>query len=119
MVVEVNPAQVIQRAFQGITSEEAVEMVNVGKVTQYPPEVLLCQEGAIETTFYILLEGVVRVTKVINEVEARHLGDLMPGEFFGEMSIIHNAPRNASVMCLQPCKVLEIHKDDFDNLVRH
>ena len=110
--------QVIKRAFPGISQSEAEEMVSVGQVNTYPEGVLLCQEDAVEDIFYILLDGQVRVTKVINQEQTRLLGDLVPGDFFGEMAIIHNAPRNASVRTTQPCRVLEIHKDGFDDLVR-
>lgn len=93
-------------------------MVAAGKIAEFPPEVVLCREGAIEKTFYILLDGKVKVTKVINDEEQRHLSDLHPGDFFGEMAIIHDAPRNATVVTVTACTVLEFHKDDFDSLVR-
>jgi len=60
----------------------------------------------------------VRVTKVINESEDRFLADLTPGAFFGEMALIHEAPRTASVLTMSPVTVLEIDKDHFDELVR-
>lgn len=112
------PASIIRRAFPGITLAEADEMVSVGSVVRYDQDFVLCQEGNVETTFYLLLSGQVRVSKTINEEEVRHLGDLNPGDFFGEMAIIHDAPRNATVVTVTPCVVLEIHKSDFDTLVR-
>jgi signal transduction histidine kinase len=114
----IHPALIIQRAFPGIVLSEAEKMVAVGNVAQYEPGVMLCNEGQIETIFYLLLAGRVRVTKMINDEEVRHLGDLDPGDFFGEMAIIHDAPRNATVVTLSLCTVLEIHKSDFDALVR-
>jgi signal transduction histidine kinase len=115
---QISPAQVVQKAFPGISPLEAETMVSVGKVTAYPDKVDLCVEGAVESIFYIILDGQVRVTKVINASESRFLGDLEPGDFFGEMALIHNAPRVASVATLVPTTVLEIHKEDFESLVR-
>jgi signal transduction histidine kinase len=111
-------ALIVQRAFPGISVEEAHKMVAVGASKAYAQGVPLCREGEVETIFYILLSGRVRVTKTINDEQVRHLGDLAPGDFFGEMALIHDAPRNASIVTLEPCTVLEIHKDDFDQLVR-
>jgi signal transduction histidine kinase len=85
----------------------------------YPEGVILCTEGAIEDTFYILLEGQVRVSKVINEEEVRLLSHLYPGDFFGEMALIHNAPRVATVVTMSPVDVLEIHKRDFDAILKN
>jgi len=42
---------------------------------------------------------------------------LATGDFFGEMALIHNAPRAATVTTITPATVLEIHKDDFTHLL--
>ncbi len=109
---------IIRRAFPGIPPEEADEMVAIGEVRQYPSGVVLCRENAVEETFYVLLDGMVEVTKVINDAEVRVLKQLEAGDFFGEMGLIHNAPRVATVTALTPITVLEIHKSAFENLLR-
>jgi len=114
----ISPRDIIQKAFPGIPAKEAKDMVELGKVLSYDPEIVLCREGAIEDTFYIILEGDVRVTKVINHDEDRLLKHLLPGDFFGEMGLIHNAPRGASVTTTVPTTVLCIHKSDFDRMLR-
>ena len=68
-------------------------MVSSSVQHSYPPDTVLCHEGALETTFYMILSGQVRVTKVINDAEERLLKYLGSGDFFGEMAIIQNAPR--------------------------
>ncbi|HEX9029679.1 MAG TPA: cyclic nucleotide-binding domain-containing protein, partial [Anaerolineales bacterium] len=107
-------SSIIQNAFPGISSREAVRLSGAGRVCAYPPETILCHEDALETTFYIILEGEVLVTKHINDMEARELKHLHPGDFFGEMAIIHNAPRAATVKSISPLTVLEIEKDAFN-----
>jgi signal transduction histidine kinase len=108
---------IIQVAFPGILAEEAVRLASTGRVCTYPADTILCHEDAIETTFYIILEGEVLVTKHINDAEARELKRLHPGDFFGEMALIHNAPRAATVKSVAPITVLEIDKDAFDALL--
>ena len=117
MVKKSSPSEIIQKAFPGISQKEAGEMAISGKVHSYPPNVILCKEAALESIFYVLLEGEVRVTKVINQTEVRVLKILGPGDFFGEMALIHNAPRAASVTTLLPTTVLEINKQIFDQML--
>jgi signal transduction histidine kinase len=112
------PIQILLYAFPGIPDTEAEELVKRGEVRSYPPGTILCHEGALEDTFYIILNGEVEVTKALDEIQARRLNQLGPGDFFGEMAIIHNAVRAASVACLTPTTVLEIHRDAFDLLMR-
>ncbi len=109
---------IIQTAFPGILEPEAAEMAESGRVRTYPKNWVLCRENALEEIFYIILDGEVRVTKVIDDVEVRELKILHPGAFFGEMALIHNAPRAATVTTLSPTTVLEIHKPAFDQMLR-
>ena len=104
----------LQKAFPGIPDSEADDLLDVGEVVQYMPGKVLCTEGAVEDIFYILLDGKVKVSKVINDQEDRFLKHLIPGDFFGEMGIIHNAPRAASVATTENSTVLEINKDAFE-----
>ena len=108
---------IIQIAFPGILPEEAVRLASTGRVCSYPTDTSLCHEDALETTFYIILDGEVLVTKHINDAEARELKHLHPGDFFGEMALIHNAPRAATVTSVVPITVLEIDKDAFDSML--
>ena len=108
----------IRKAFPGIYEAEVDTMVEIGSFKQYPSGICLCQEGAVEETFYILLDGEVLVTKEINSVENRLLKQLYPGDFFGEMGLIHDAPRAASVTTTSPVKVLEIDKSSFNQTLQ-
>lgn len=117
MTQEIEPIHVVCRAFPEMTDQEAAEMVALGNVHSYTIDTLLCSEGSVEHTFYILLEGEVEVTKVINETQDRFLANLKPGDFFGEMALIQDAPRAASVRTISPVTVLEIYKDHFEDLV--
>lgn len=112
-----SPREIIQYAFPGIRVTEAEELAKSGKINTYPVGSVLCHEDAIEDTFYILLEGDVNVTKLISTAEARLLKSLGPGDFFGEMALIHNAPRAATITTVTPVTVLEINKETFGNLL--
>ncbi len=107
----------IQKAFPGIKTEDVETMVCSGEVHAYPPQHILCQEGALEKIFYIILDGRVKVTKLIDETDVRELSILEQGDFFGEMALIHDAPRAATVKTIGPTTVLEIRKTDFEKFL--
>jgi signal transduction histidine kinase len=68
--------------------------------------------------FYVLLSGEVEVTKEINPDDHRLLKYLRPGDFFGEMGIIHDAPRAATVSTTTQASVLEIDKEGFQEVLQ-
>ncbi len=115
----INPLEILLSAFPGIPRGEAEELIAVGRVHSYPPDTILCHENAIASTFYIILQGKVQVSKIINRDQIRVLKSLNPGDFFGEMALIHNAPRAATVTTTLATTVLEIQKASFDRLIRH
>lgn len=108
----------IRRAFPDISDEEANFLISIGEVRAYPPDTVLCREGALEDTFYIILEGEVLVSKMINEMRDRPLKPLFAGDFFGEYALIHDAPRSATVITSTPTTVLEIRRADFNQLLK-
>jgi signal transduction histidine kinase len=113
------PARIIPRAFPGIKPEEVQEIIINSQIKSYPAGTILCKEDAIEHTFYMILEGEFEVTKTINNMEKRLLKTLIAGDFFGEMALIHNAPRAATVQSLTPAVVLELDKQGFDRVLKH
>ncbi len=71
----------------------------------------------MSSNFYIILRGKVLVTKLIAHDQVRNLKILVAGDFFGEMAIIHKAPRAATVTTIEPTRVIEIYKEAFDQLL--
>jgi signal transduction histidine kinase len=113
------PSKIIPRAFPGIKPNEIEELITNSQVCSYIPGSILCHENAVEDRFYMILEGDVEVSKVINNTETRLLKTLGPGDFFGEMAIIHNAPRAATVTAKTDLVTLELDKAGFDRVLRN
>lgn len=113
------PSRIIPRAFPGIQLHEIEELIANSQVRSYEAGTILCHENAIEDRFYMILEGEVEVTKNINNNETRLLKTLSPGDFFGEMALIHNAPRAATVTAKSPLTTLELDKSGFDRVLHN
>lgn len=112
------PKEIIPKAFPGISQLEIDELLTRSSVNNYADGIILCHEGKTESKFYILLDGRVKVTKTINNIEQKLLKTLEAGDFFGEMAIIHNAPRAASVTTSGPTTVMEIDRENFDRVLQ-
>ena len=65
-------------------------------------------------SLYIILSG--RLKVMMSDAEGKEviLTILGPGEFFGEMGLIDDSPRSASVLAIEPCELLSIAKRDFN-----
>ncbi len=113
------PSRIIPRAFPGIKPNEIEELIANSQVRSYSPGVVLCHENAVEDRFYMILEGEAEVTKSINNSEARLLKTLGAGDFFGEMALIHNAPRAATVKSKSDLTTLELDKSAFDRVLKN
>jgi len=112
------PSRIIPRAFPGIKPDEIEELIANSQVHSYLPGSVLCRENAVEDRFYMILDGEVEVTKNINNSESRLLQTLSAGDFFGEMALIHNAPRAATVTAKSPLTTLELDKFAFDRVIQ-
>lgn len=113
------PSKIIPQAFPGITPDEVQELISHSQVHSYTAGTVLCHENKVETIFYMILEGEVEVTKNINQLEERLLKTLRPGDFFGEMGLIHNAPRAATVTAKTDLVALELDQAAFENVLKH
>jgi len=119
MTANRTPSKIIPRAFPGIKANEIEELIAHSQVRNYAPGAVLCRENATEDRFYMILEGEAEVTKVINNSETRLLKTLNAGDFFGEMALIHNAPRAATVTAKTNLTTLELDKAAFDRVLKN
>ena len=119
MTTQRAPSRIIPRAFPGIKPQEIEELIANSMVRSYTPGTVLCHENAIEDRFYMILEGEAEVTKNINNKEERLLKTLSPGDFFGEMALIHNAPRAATVTVKTALTTLELDKSSFERVLHN
>jgi serine phosphatase RsbU (regulator of sigma subunit) len=108
---------IIKTTFAGVDEETLNVLRHVAERKEYPAKTVLCQQGEIEHTFYIVVDGRLSVVQRVDEGEERLLGLLGKNTIFGEMSLIDNSARMATVMTLTPTTVLEITEQVFDELV--
>jgi ATP-binding cassette subfamily B protein len=67
--------------------------------------------------FYIIVHGSVEVVGRGRDDEEHRYSVLQDGEFFGEIALLSNVPRTASVRALTPCLLLSLARKDFHELL--
>ncbi len=73
---------------------------------------VLTRQGDRGREFFVLIEGSVEVRK-----DGRKVNTLGPGDFFGEIALVSNAPRTATVTAASPVRVLVVIDRAFRRLL--
>lgn len=84
----------------------------------YPPETILTHQGEAEQTFYVIESGCVVVVRRMEDGDEQVLATLGPRQTFGEMALLDDNPRLATVKTLTESNVLEITAEKFRQLLR-
>jgi CRP-like cAMP-binding protein len=79
---------------------------------EFEPGHVIARVGEIGTGFFVIAEGLVKVIR-----DGAEVADLGPGGFFGELSVIDGAPRNAQVIAVEPTRCLGIASWDFEAML--
>jgi CRP/FNR family transcriptional regulator, cyclic AMP receptor protein len=84
---------------------------------EFPRGTALFREGEPGQHMYVIHSGRVTVTKNVGDVE-KVLAVLGPGEFFGEMAILNDKPRSATVTCAEDSRLLVVDAKTFEAMIR-
>jgi len=94
--------------------EEQLRMIATMVTRRSAPRSNTIMAGGDPTdSLYIVLSGRLKVMMSDSDGKEVILAILGPGEYFGEMGLIDDEPRSASVVTLEPCELLSIAKRDF------
>jgi ATP-binding cassette subfamily B protein len=113
---------------------EAARLQNIPMFAQLPPNVLnalanrlaverfaagedIIRQGDVGDKLYVVQRGQVEVLASDRSGATRPLAVLREGDYFGEMALLHDAPRAASVRARSPVQVYTLSKVDFTGLV--
>jgi hypothetical protein len=75
------------------------------------------KDGDIGTEMYIIQAGKVELLKVVFGNEDV-ISTLEKGDFFGEMAVLENLPRNLSARAAEDCEVIAINGTTFDKMIK-
>ena len=85
---------------------------------RYAAGEVIVREGEIASRFYVITSGEVEIVQQVDGAE-RQLRRLGPGRHFGEVALLQNSKRTASVRAVTDTTVPAIARQDFASLVGH
>jgi CRP-like cAMP-binding protein len=100
--------------FSKLSKKELEEVAHIADELDLPNGKLMAEEGDRGREFFVLLEGEADVTKGDQSINTMREGD-----FFGEIALVTQMPRTASVTATTDVRVLVITERDFGALLKH
>ena len=104
--------------FSGVDDADLESLSSLVIERRFPKHKVIVEEGAPGDFMYIICDGRVKVTKLSGDGREKILELLDGGDFFGEMSLLDDAPRSASVEALSDVRVLALARNDFLELLK-
>lgn len=99
--------------FRHLAEADANVLTSHCTTRTYPANTVLITEGDSSDSLYVILEGEVKVYVSDPHGKEAILNLMGPGEYFGELALLDDAPRSASVVTMMPTKVMIISKGEF------
>jgi CRP/FNR family transcriptional regulator, cyclic AMP receptor protein len=94
--------------FEGLSRKELVQLARVCEDLEVQPGKVLCQEGQLGHEVFVIVDGTVQVTR-----KDRRVATLRSGDFVGEIAVITEMPRNATVTAGTPVRLFALTGRDF------
>ncbi len=79
---------------------------------------ILIAEGEYAASMYIVIQGKVKVVRELEGGQELKLAELSDGSFFGEMALLSDAPRTASVIAVEDTMLFEISRDLVEDVTK-
>jgi len=103
--------------FNGLPLSHLRRVVQIGKQAEYKKGATVFSEGDAGDKFYLILDGAVRISRFVPGMGEEALAVLRTTAYFGEMSLIDDAPRSASVIAHERTKLFEVNRQDLEDLL--
>lgn len=115
--IEVTPARLRRVPLLSSLDDATLEeLAGMFVVERRPAGTALVYEGEAADKFYIIVRGRVEVTRTSGD-EAAVLAILDDGDYFGEMGLLQDVPRNATVRTQSECSCLVLDRERFRTLI--
>jgi CRP-like cAMP-binding protein/Zn-dependent protease len=99
-------------AFATLEPDELSEVLEHGRWVNIAPGETIVEEGEVGDAFYAIRSGQVDVSQ-----EGAFVRTMGPGDHFGEIALLQDVPRTATVIARTPVRAFRLDREGFDRLV--
>ncbi len=85
---------------------------------QFHTDQIIFHHGDPAGLLYIITSGKVKITHTTPDGQEALLAIMGNGDFFGELALLDDSPRSATVQALEPTDTLTLHRDEFIRYIR-
>jgi CRP/FNR family transcriptional regulator, cyclic AMP receptor protein len=98
--------------FEGLSRKQLVQLARMSEDLEVPAGKVLCKEGEVGQEFFVIIDGEVEVTR-----NGERLATRGAGEFFGEIALLEQTRRMATVTARTPLRFFVLTRRDFRQLI--
>ena len=98
--------------FSQCSKKELALVAGIADEIDLPEGKELTREGAPAREFFVLVDGTADVLK-----KGKRINRLKAGDFFGEIALVHDSPRTATVKAASPVRALVVTDRNFKRLL--
>jgi CRP/FNR family cyclic AMP-dependent transcriptional regulator len=98
--------------FDGLSRKELTQLARVSEDLDVEPGTVLCREGETGHEFFVIVDGKVKITR-----KGRRLAMRGGGDFVGEIALLEDVPRTATVTAETPLRLFVLTRKDFRHLI--
>lgn len=98
--------------FTSLSRKELTQLARLTEDLEVEPGAVLCKEGQIGHEFFVIVDGKLKVTRKGRRVATRD-----SGEFVGEIALLEELPRTATVTAETPVRLFVMLRHDFRHLL--
>jgi CRP/FNR family cyclic AMP-dependent transcriptional regulator len=99
--------------FTGFANKHLKRLATQADELTFEPREAIVEEGMLGETLFVVLTGRGKVTR-----RGRKVGEVLPGDFFGELSALDGGPRSATVAAETPMRVLRLFRHTLLQLLK-
>jgi hypothetical protein len=116
---EPSPSRVKSPLFEDLAADELKALIQGLRLLTFGAGDIILHQGDEPGSMFVITSG--RAKAFIREIGGRRhvlVSVMDEGEFFGEMSLMHNEPRSATVTAAADCELLELDRPTMEDLCR-
>jgi CRP-like cAMP-binding protein len=98
--------------FQGLTKDELKDLAKLTEDLEVDEGKVLCREGETAQEFFVIIDGEAEASK-----DGRPIRTMSDGDFFGEIALLEDVPRTATVTAKTPLRFFVLTRQSFWSLL--